>query len=131
MDLLKIGAQLLMSKIGGGALNEGGVMSALSKLLPTNGGELDLGSLVSKFSGGGLMSMASSWLGDGDNEAVGSSQILDIFGEDKVSEFASELNIDKGAAAEGLSGMIPDLISKQSEGGSLLGGLGALGKMFS
>lgn len=67
MDLMKIATQLLMSKLGGShsGLTETIISVALSKLMPTNGsGDLDLGGLLGQLNGGGLASLASSWLGD-------------------------------------------------------------------
>ena len=103
MDLMKIGTQLILSKLGGNA-SEGGIASALSSLLGggnssssgEEGGGLDLGSLVSNMmqKGGGLESVVGSWLGDGDNEAVSGSQIKDILGGDKVAEFANQVGVD-------------------------------------
>lgn len=65
MSLLTMAAQLFISKLGGSGaqLEEGGVVNALQQLLPTEGGELDLGALVTKFtSGGGLASLpAPGW----------------------------------------------------------------------
>lgn len=138
MDLLKIGAQLFMSKLGsnGSNLDLSSVVSSLGNLLPTNGGDLDLGALVGQMQSGGLASLASSFLGNGSNDSFSASQLMGMLGESKVGEFASSLNMDKDTAAEGLSNMIPDLIDKQSEGGSLLSGLAAssakdiLGKFF-
>lgn len=40
---------------------------------------------------GGLVSMASSWLGDGAKAAMSGGQVMDLFGKEKVSEFASKL----------------------------------------
>jgi len=139
MDIMQIGVQLLQSKLGSN-IQTNDIASALSGLL---GGEnFDLGSLISKIQGNsGLASMAASWLGDGANSAVSGSQIMDIFGQDKVSEFASKLNIDEGTASNGLADMLPQLIDKASSGGSILesalssaGGAGGLmglaGKLF-
>ncbi len=139
MDLLQIGAQLLQSKLGSN-IQTGDIASALSGLL--GGDNFDIGSLISKIQGNsGLASMAASWLGDGANSAMSGSQVMDIFGKDKVSEFASKLNIDEGTASNGLADMLPQLIDKASSGGSLLesamgsmggaGGLmGMVGKLF-
>jgi uncharacterized protein YidB (DUF937 family) len=139
MDLLQIGAQLLQSKLGSN-IQTGDIASALSGLL--GGDNFDIGSLISKIQGNsGLASMAASWLGDGANSAMSGSQVMDIFGKDKVSEFASKLNIDEGTASNGLADMLPQLIDKASSGGSLLesamgsmGGAGGLmgmaGKLF-
>lgn len=133
MDLLKIGAQLLMNRLGNSeGVTEGGIMSALGKLLPTDaGGDIDLSALISQFSGNGLAGLASSFLSDGDNSSISISQIMSIFGESKVDQFANDINVDKTQAAEGLAGMLPDLIDMQSKGGSLLGSLGSIGKLFS
>ena len=133
MDLLKMGTQLFLSQMGSKNLDSGNVLSALSKLLPTSGGgDLDIGSIMGMVSKGGLASMAASWLGDGGNESMSSNQLTSLLGDDKVSSFASELNLDKDEAANGLSNMIPDLIDKNSSGGNLMGGLASsvLGKLF-
>ncbi len=139
MDIMQIGAQLLQSKLGNN-IQTSDVASALSGLL--GGDNFDIGSLISKIQGNsGLASMAASWLGDGANSAMSGSQVMDIFGKDKVSEFASKLNIDEGTASNGLADMLPQLIDKASSGGSLLesalgstggaGGLmGMVGKLF-
>ncbi len=139
MDIIQIGAQLLQSKLGSN-LPTGDIASALSGLL--GGDNFDIGSLISKIQGNsGLASMAASWLGDGANAAMSGSQVMDIFGKDKVTEFASKLNIDEGTASNGLADMLPQLIDKASSGGSLLdsamgsmGGAGGLmgmaGKLF-
>ena len=139
IDLMQIGAQLLQSKLGSN-VQTGDIVSALSGLF--GGDNIDLGSLVSKMQGnGGLASMVTSWLGDGDNTAMSGSQVMDIFGQDKVSEFASKLNIDEGTASNGLADILPQLVDKASSGGSLIesamgsmGGAGGLmgmaGKLF-
>lgn len=139
MDLLKIGAQLFMSKIGasGGDLDLTKVISSLGALLPQNeSGDLDIAGLVSKMQGGGLASLATSFLSDGPNEGFSIDQITGLLGDSKINSFASSLNIPKDTALSGLTSMIPDLVDKQSEGGSLLGSIGGsvaknmLGKLF-
>lgn len=139
MDLMQIGAQLLQSKLGSN-VDTGDIASALSGLL--GGDNFDIGSLMAKLQGsGGLASMASSWLGDGANAAMSSGQVMELFGKEKVSEFASKLNVDEDTASNGLADMLPQLIDKASSGGSLLesamgsmGGAGGLmgmaGKLF-
>lgn len=131
MDLMKLGTQLLMSKLGGNT-SESGVTSALSGLLgnSSGGGGLDLGSLVSQMvsggGSGGLQSMVASWLGDGDNEAIAPNQIKDLLGGDKVSQFASQLGVDEDTAADGLAEAIPQMVDKGSSGGSLLDSVGGI-----
>jgi uncharacterized protein YidB (DUF937 family) len=138
MDLMKIGTQLLLSKLGGNA-SEGGIASALTSLLGggnssggegsgNEGGGLDLGSLVSNMmgKGGGLENIVGSWLGDGDNEAVSGSQIKDILGGDKVAEFANQVGVDEDTAADSLAEAVPQMVDKGSSGGSLLDAVGGV-----
>ena len=110
MSLINMAAQLFISKLGGTGeqLDTGSVVAALQNLLPTEGGELDLSALVGQFtSGGGLADLASSWLGGGDNEAISPSTLMDVLGNDQVSEFAGQLGLGEDTAAEGLAQMIP------------------------
>lgn len=139
MDLMKLATQLFLSKLGssGSGLSSSLVSSALGSLIGDKDGKIELTDLLGLVQGGGLASLASSWLGDGKNEQMSSSQVMDIFGKEKVSDFASQLNLDSDAAAGGLSNMIPDLLDQNSKGGSLLGNpmvqsaaKGLLGKLF-
>jgi len=135
MDLMKLGTQLILSKLGGNATGgEGGITSALTSLLGgssdnNSDGGLDLGSLVSSMTqggDGGLASIVGSWLGDGDNEAVSGSQIKDILGGDKVAEFASKLGVGEDEAADSLAEAVPQMVDKGSTGGSLLDAVGGV-----
>lgn len=129
MDLMKLGTQLILSKLGGNT-SESGIASALSSLLGggKSDGGLDLGSLVSGMleKGGGLEGMVSSWLGDGDNDAVSGSQIKDILGGDKISEFAKQVGVDEDTAAASLAEAVPQMVDKGSSGGSLLDAVGGI-----
>ena len=131
MDLMQLATQLFTQYMGktGKSLDAGSVQSALGQLLGASGGNLDLGSLMSKLDTGDMASMAMSWLGDGGNEAISADQVVGLFGSSQVEGFASQLGLDSAAAADGLAGMLPDLIDQNSEGVSLLdmaGGAGGL-----
>ncbi len=131
MDLMKMGTQLLMSKLGGG--NESALTSALGGLLGGGGsdaGGIDLMGLVSKMQGGdtssSLTDLAGSWLGDGDNADVSHDQLKEIFDGEQLSAFASQLNVDEGTALDGLSSALPSMVDKGSSGGSLLDMVGGV-----
>ena len=130
MDLMKIGTQLLMSKLSGGS--ESGLTSALGGLLGggSGAGGLDIMGLVSKMQGGGtssgLTDLATSWLGDGDNAPVSHDQLKEMFGGDKISAFASDLNVDEGTALSSLSEALPSMVDQGSSGGSLLDMVGGV-----
>ena len=140
MNLLDMAAKLFASHLDqdGTGLNMNTLTKALAALLPTQNGELDIAALVSKFSteGGALATMASSWLGDGGNLALSGAQIKQVLGADRVAAFADDLGLGEDKAAAGLASMLPELIDKSSEGGSVLAGLGKadvgslLGKLF-
>jgi uncharacterized protein YidB (DUF937 family) len=137
MDLMKLGTQLILSKLGGNA-SESGISSALSSLLGggnSSDGGLDLSSLVSGMlsnnstgggDSGGLSDILGSWLGDGENKAVSGSQIKDMLGGDKISEFASKLGVDEDSAADSLAEAVPQMVDKGSSGGSLLDAVGGI-----
>ena len=144
MSLLKMGAQMFInskrSGDAGSGLDVGNVVAALSGLAGGGGGGrqgFDLGSLVSMMNSGGLGDMAKSWLGDGANDDITPNQITDMFGADKISEFASQMGISPDEAAGGLSDALPQMVDKGSSGGSLLdslggieGAIGLAGKLF-
>jgi len=140
MSLLKIAADLFISQLGakGGGLNLETVTRALQTLLPTQGGDLDLAALVGKFTGqgGDLASLATSWLSNGSNQSLDIGQIISALGKGKVDNFASDVGVDSNTAASGLAKILPELISKNSAGGSVVGDLASsaaknfLGKLF-
>ena len=132
MDLMQIGAQLLASKLGSGASSDS-VTSALDGLMSGNDGKPDLGGIISAMQDKGLGSVASSWLGDGQNEEVSADQVRDIVGSDKVAAMANQLHTDEGSLLDGLKEALPQIIDKSSSGGSLLdnaGGLLGMAKKF-
>lgn len=139
-NLLKMGASAFMnsqqSGEAGSGLNIETLTSALSGLVSKDG-NFDITSLLANLQGGGLASMAQSWLGDGENQPINASQISDMFGSDKISAFASQLGLSETDAVGGLQDAIPQMIDKVSSGGSLLdsvgglsGALGMAGKLF-
>ena len=120
MDIMKLATQLLISKLGGSAAgNSDMVTSVIGKLLGGSGGSgIDLGSLVGGLQSGGLADIAESWLGDGDNAEISSSQIQDLLGSDKIKEAAAELGADQNDLLSGLQEMIPQVVDKSSSGGN-------------
>jgi uncharacterized protein YidB (DUF937 family) len=127
-DIVKMGTQLFQDKLGDGAsnLDQDTITDALSGLMSNEDGGFDLGNIISSVTsgeGGGVGSIVSSWLGDGDNDAVDATQLTDLFGSDKISAFAEKLGIDTDTALSGLSDAVPNIVDKSSEGGNLIGSL--------
>lgn len=127
MDIMKIGAQLLASKLGGNA-DTNNIQSAIGGLLGGNNSEggLDIGGLVSNLQNGGLSNIAESWLGDGDNEEISEEQVESLFGSEKIQEVASQLGTDQGSLLSSLKDTLPQIVDKSSSGGSLLDSIGGV-----
>lgn len=129
MDLIKIAAELFMKNATGssdGNFDLQNVIGAFQGLLPINGGELDLASLVSMFGQNDMGALVGSFLGDGQNDPMSASQIMSMFGSDKVGNFASQLGMQPDNAADSLSSVIPKLIDQNSQGGNLSDAAGKL-----
>ena len=136
MDIMDLATKALASKLGGAANTDSNVLSAVigSLMGGSSGNGIDLGDLVGKLNGGGLGDLASSWLGDGDNADISSSQVEQLLGSDKIQQAASQLGTSQGELLDGLKSMIPQMVDQSSSGGSLLdsvGGLGGLAGMAS
>lgn len=129
MDLMKHAAEIFQQKLGASAknLDISTIISALSGLLGDGKGNLDLANIISKLNANGLSGMLNSWLGDGANKSISTSQITEIFGAGAINNFASKLDLNKETAASGLADMLPQLLDQQSSGGSLLENVGADG----
>ena len=126
MDILKIGTQLLMSKLGGGAgANTGAVQKALGSLLG-KGDSPDISSLLSGLQSGGLEGVVNSWLGDGDNEPISADQLKGAVDGEKLTELASALGTDEETVLSGLQDAVPEMVDKSSSGGSLLDSIGGI-----
>jgi len=126
MDLMQLAGQLMQEKFGDN-VNAENLQETMGGLFGGEQGQLDLGGLVSKMLGeGGLTNIVNSWLGDGENAAISADQIANIFGEGKISDLASSLNVDPSEAKEGLSEVLPQLVDKSSSGGSLLDAVGGM-----
>jgi len=128
-ELLNMGASIFkespLSGDAGSNLDVESIMAALSGLIG-EGNSLNIPDLIQKFQDGGLQQLASSWLGDGENLSISPDQITNIFGADKLSEFASTLGMSQTEATGGLSEALPAMIDKASSGGSLLDSIGGV-----
>ena len=126
MDILQMGAELLKNSMGGqGNQNTDAISGVLQKLIG-NGDQLDLGGMIAAMQSGGLASVVSSWLGDGDNTAVSENQVRDVIGSDKISEAAAQLGTDENSLLAGLTQALPQMVDRSSSGGSLLDAIGGL-----
>lgn len=131
-NLLKMGAtafiQSKMSGDSGSNLDTDTLTSTLSGLLggSSSGDNFNIGDLLGKMQSGGLADIAQSWLGNGDNAEISDDNVTEMFGADKISEFASKLGLSQEEAVGGLRDAIPSMVDNASSGGSLLGSIGGV-----
>ena len=141
MDIMQLASQLMTQVADNnndGQVDINEAVGTLSRLFSEggSGSSMDLGGLVSKMQGSGLSDIAGSWLGDGDNQAISGQQISDLFGSDKIAEYASAMNINTGTAQDQLANIVPQMVDKTSSGGQLndlldaVGGLEGIGSML-
>lgn len=123
---MKIGTQLVMSKLGGSGGNSDAIGSMLGNILSGGDKAGGMNGLLSGMKEKGLGSVAESWLGDGDNEEISADQLRDVVGNDKVAEMASEMGTDEGSLLDTLRDALPQMVDKGSSGGSLLDSVGGI-----
>ena len=118
MELFKMGASMIEgnSDKATTGLNTDTISDALSGLMSDSNGGLNLASLMGNLSQNGLGEIVGSWLGNGDNKSISSSQITDLLGADRISEFASMLGLSDDSAKDALSQSIPDIVDKATTG---------------
>lgn len=126
MDILQLGTQLLGSRLSGaGSQNNDAIASVLNMLIG-NGQKVDIAGMVSQMQSGGLASLATSWLGDGDNSPISTAQVREVVGSEKITEAAGQLGTDEESLLQGLSEALPTMVDKSSRGGSLLDAIGGI-----
>lgn len=116
---ISIANQFIEDTNNDGNLDLNETIGSFSRLLSDSDMPFDLNGIVAKLQNSGMSDIVSSWLGDGENAAIDSSQVAEIFGAEKVNEFANSLNLDSQAVGDSLSKLIPQLIDQSSTGGQL------------
>jgi uncharacterized protein YidB (DUF937 family) len=95
------------------------IVSSLQDLMSDSGGKLDLGGIVSNLNAQGLMSIADSWLGNGENAPISADAVKNLLGKEKLSQIAAKLDLEEDSVANGVTEALPEIIDKSSRDGSL------------
>jgi|GEM_PF-392844 len=119
MDLMKIGTDMLMSKLGASGADSSQITEMLGGLIG-DGDKPDLGGLLSKLQSGGAADAVGSWLGSGENQEVDASALTDALDGDKLAGMASKLGVDQNDLLGGLASALPQMFDKASPNGELL-----------
>lgn len=116
----QIAQQFLTDANADGKVDINDAVGSFKNLLSNAEGKLDISSLTSKMPDIGLSDTLSSWLGDGSNLPISKDDITKLFDTDKLTQFASSLNLDLDSVKNGLANTVPNVIDKISAGGKLL-----------
>jgi uncharacterized protein YidB (DUF937 family) len=93
---------MLMSQRGsGGSGGSGGALGS---------GSGGLGGLLEQLQKGGLGAQTRSWVEPGQNENVSATQVREALGDDAVDEVAARAGVSRDEAADGLAGLLPQLV---------------------
>jgi uncharacterized protein YidB (DUF937 family) len=93
---------MLMSQRGsGGSGGSGGALGS---------GSGGLGGLQEQLQKGGLGAQTRSWVEPGQNETVSAAQVREALGDDAVDEVAARAGVSREEAADGLAGLLPQLV---------------------
>jgi uncharacterized protein YidB (DUF937 family) len=78
-----------------------------------------LSGLLQSFHDKGLGSLASSWVGTGQNLPITADQIQHVLGSDPVKQMAARAGISPDAAGAALSQLLPTLVDKLTPNGEM------------
>ncbi|MFT5643754.1 MAG: hypothetical protein ACI83P_001301 [Janthinobacterium sp.] len=119
MGLLNQLADKVMSSLGAhkqDPVAQGDLMGSITGLIDSVGG---FPALLQKLKEGGLTDQVTSWIGEGENQAVSGDQIKAALGEENIGQVAQEAGIDTEQAATGLAQLLPHVISQLTQGGQI------------
>ena len=143
-DLFRMGAELIQNNSDDATtgLDLDAISNAIGGLLQNEEGGIDLSSIMASLSDNGLGEIVGSWLGNGENKSIDVSQITDLLGSDKISQFAEQLGLSTESAEQALADALPNVIDQATSGdnsiveemlakvGGAQGAMNMLGKMF-
>jgi uncharacterized protein YidB (DUF937 family) len=138
MSLLDtLGSLLGKSPEGGGG--QAALISAALEFVNNQPGGLN--GLIQKFQEKGAGDVISSWVGNGENQAISPDTLHSVLGSDAVSGLAAKIGVDPQQAAGLLSQVLPHVINTATPQGevpadgqvnseSVLGALGGLASLL-
>ncbi len=99
----------VMEKFLGGGEQQKSLMDLATNLI-TNRESGGLAGLTQLFQSKGLGDMMSSWIGTGQNQPVTADQIANVFGSEKIQQFAQKLGFSGEDVSKGLAAVLPQII---------------------
>ncbi len=115
MSLLPVVLGMLANRQGG-RIGRGGVSDLRGGSLGGLGGAGaigglgGLGGLLEQFIQKGYGSQANSWVSTGPNQPISPEALSDVFGQERLSQIATQAGVSDDEAREGLAELLPEVV---------------------
>ena len=110
----------LLGRVLGGSPNAGPMQSVLGSILAgPQTQDSGLTGLVNRFEQAGLGQLVGSWIGTGQNQPVSPDQLQQVFGQDRISQWAQQSGLPVGALLSQLSQFLPHAVDHMTPNGQL------------
>ncbi len=101
---------------GGGGAQGNNILGAVLGLVQQQGG---LEGIVGMLRQHGLGEHVDSWVGTGENKAVGAQQLVNALGGAQVAQLAAKLGLDQNAASTQHAKLLPEVVNQLTPGGKV------------
>lgn len=101
---------------GLGAAGGGALLAIILQLLQRNGG---LEGLLGKMQQSGYGDQAQSWIGPGQNQAIPSDALSQIFGSGTLQELAQQFGMSPGELQGSVSQALPEVVNRMTPTGNV------------
>ncbi|MGA9529229.1 MAG: YidB family protein [Terriglobales bacterium] len=115
MGLLDSLENQALGKVLGGTSNP--LASSLLQMIQNQPGGLQ--GLVQNFHDKGLGSVASSWIGDGQNQPISADQVHQVLGSEQVQALAAKAGISPEMAGSAIAQLLPGIIDHLTPNGQV------------
>ena len=104
-----------LGKLMGG--NSNPMVSGLLQMIQNQPGGLP--GLLQSFHDKGLGSVASSWVGTGENMPISADQIHQVLGSDQVKALAAKVGVSPDQASSAIAQLLPGIVDKLTPNGEV------------
>lgn len=104
---------------GFGRASAGGLGDVLGQILGGAGGAGGLGGLLEAVQRAGFGEQARSWVGGGENQALPSGALEQIFGRGGLAEIARQAGLSEADASRGLERLMPEVVDHVTPRGAV------------
>lgn len=101
---------------GAGAAGGGALLAVILQLLQQSGG---LSGMLGKMQQSGYGDAAQSWVGHGQNQAIPSDALSQIFGSGALQQVAQQLGMSHDEVASTVSQHLPEVVNRMTPSGSV------------